>query len=410
MRILKIWDGEYPWDVRTEKVCQALSDLGHTVHMVARNRDGRAILERLPECTVHRMTPWPLLGKTLDATSQFPAFFNPRWIRHVAQTARQEKAELIIVRDIPLAPVAYRVGRQLGLPVILDMAENYPAMIDDYWTTGTTRFGDFVIRNPRIVRIVERWVLARMDHILVVVEESRDRLVSLGVPPDRVSIVSNTPRRRRIVESASTENPASRRRDPQDVFRMVYLGLMEEPRGVRLVLDAVAAARRRGIRVELDLLGDGRSLDAFRARAKELDLYECKAVRFHGYVPYQDALSIVSQADAGLIPHFANESWETTIPNKLFDYMSLSLPVIASDVTPVVRILKETGAGRTFRDRDARDLERVIVELAADDQLSRIGEAGIEAIRRTHNWENEVRRLEAAIDLVSGATGISRGV
>ena len=47
MNILKVWDGEYPWDVRTEKVCRALTSRGHSVHMVARNRDGRVLREKL---------------------------------------------------------------------------------------------------------------------------------------------------------------------------------------------------------------------------------------------------------------------------------------------------------------------------------------------------------------------------
>ncbi len=34
MRILKIWDGDYPWDVRVEKVATALAEAGHTVHQI----------------------------------------------------------------------------------------------------------------------------------------------------------------------------------------------------------------------------------------------------------------------------------------------------------------------------------------------------------------------------------------
>ena len=78
MRICKVWDAEYPWDVRANKMCRTLTDAGHHVDLVARNRDARPTYEELPECTVHRLSPLPVLGSRISAASMFPAFFNPR--------------------------------------------------------------------------------------------------------------------------------------------------------------------------------------------------------------------------------------------------------------------------------------------------------------------------------------------
>jgi hypothetical protein len=182
VRILKVWDGEYPWDVRTEKVCQALTAGGHQVFTVARNRDGRATVEALEECVVHRLSSWSMLGKSLDAASQFPAFFNPRWVRLLMSVGRRVRPDLILCRDLPLAPTAIFAARRLKVPMVLDMAENYPGMIRDLWHTKATKFGDSLVRNPWAVAVVERWTVARADHIIVVVDESKDRLARMGVP------------------------------------------------------------------------------------------------------------------------------------------------------------------------------------------------------------------------------------
>ena len=37
-RVLYLWNADYPWDVRVEKICRAMTDAGHDVHIVARNR------------------------------------------------------------------------------------------------------------------------------------------------------------------------------------------------------------------------------------------------------------------------------------------------------------------------------------------------------------------------------------
>jgi glycosyltransferase involved in cell wall biosynthesis len=133
--------------------------------------------------------------------------------------------------------------------------------------------------------------------------------------------------------------------------------------------------------------------------ARSLGLGE-NVVRFHGFVEYGEALRVVAAQDAGLIPHHASKGWECTIPNKLFDYMSLGVPVISSDVTPVKRVLTETGAGVTFRDRDAHDLARVIRSLRADPGLEEMGRRGMEAVRERYNWERDARALGEVVDRV----------
>src|SRR5690606_1805735 len=197
VKILKVWDADYPRDVRVETVCRALHGAGPEVHLVARNRQRRERFERLPYATVHRLGNFGLLGRAIDDAISFPAFCNPRWVRLIHGTASRAGAELILCRDLPLAPAAIWAGRRLGVPVVLDMAENYPAMIRAMWDARRQRPHDWLVRNPAAVARVEQWAIRRVDHILVVVEESRERLTELGVSGDRITIVSNTPSKSR---------------------------------------------------------------------------------------------------------------------------------------------------------------------------------------------------------------------
>lgn len=398
MRILKIVDGEYPWDVRVEKVALSLNRNGHPVHMVARNRDRRPLREEIPEAVMHRMTPWRWLGTTLDAASQFPAFMNPRWIRLARRVGRRERAQVVLVRDLPLAPTAIWVGRRLGIPVILDMAENYPAMIRDLWTTDSTRFGDALVRNPKAVEAVERWTMARIDHTLVVVEESGERLqAELGVPSERITVVGNTPSLSRLADFA--ERPAPLVARPATPLKAVYLGVMEEARGVRSVIEAVARLSERDVPVDLTLIGEGRARGDFEALAARLGLPDDR-FRSLGFIEYREALRIVGESEVGLIPHLANESWNTTIPNKLFDYMAAGLAVVSSDARPAARVVRETGAGRVFRSGDAEDLARVLEEIWREGSAWEIGQAGRRGIRDRYHWEVDEARLLESVERV----------
>jgi glycosyltransferase involved in cell wall biosynthesis len=389
LRVSYVWDADYPWDVRTAKLCRTLAEAGHAVEIVARNRRWAAEREELPEGRVRRMRPCRLAGRRLDGLLSFPAFANPRWYAHIAASVRAHRPDVVVVRDLPLALTALWAGRRAGVPVVCDLAENYPAMMRDIWTAGRARPSDWLVRNPRAVELVERYALPRMDHVLTVVEESSSRVAALGVAAARLTVVGNTPPLARL----DAPRPE---RAPGGPLRLVYLGLMEVPRGVLEVLEAVARLLGAGQAIECALIGDGRDLGIFRARAEALGLGPAQ-VRFHGALPNAEALRLVAAADVGLVPHHAVESWNTTIPNKLFDYMAAGLPVLTSDAVPAARIVRATKAGLVFRSGDAEDLAARVRELADPDRRARMAEAGREAVRREYHWERDAAALERAL-------------
>ena len=393
LRIVHLRDDDYPWDVRVEKISRALADAGHQVHIVARNRKGAPGTERLPEGLVHRMPPLPLVPRAVDVATSFPAFFNPRWLALLDRAVRETRADAIIVRDLPLAPTAIVIGRKRALPVVLDMAENYPAMTQETWDAGRQAPLDLFLRNPRVVSMVERWVVPRLDATLTVVEESAARVRALGARPGSVHVVSNTP------PSARAEI-ASSGRATSEVLELVYLGLLEIPRGVGDLLDAVGLLRARGVKVRATIIGDGRDAAIFRDRARALGLDESSA-RFTGYVAREDALRLVAAADVGVVPHFASALWNSTIPNKLFDYMAAGLPVVTSSAVPAARIVRETGAGEVFTARDAGSLADAIERLRSVGARAARGEAGRRAIRERYNWEHDGATLLAVMQAVT---------
>jgi glycosyltransferase involved in cell wall biosynthesis len=328
----------------------------------------------------------------------FPAFFNPRWISAILGTARASRAEMLLVRDLPLAPTAIWVGQHLRIPVILDMAENYPAMMRSLWDVGVHRPTDVVVRNPSVVAAVERWVLARVDHTLVVVEESRDRLLALGVDAERITVVGNTPSLSRLNELTPKKHTNGEQLD------LIYLGLLEAPRGIGVLIDALARARHTGVKARLTVLGDGRERQHFEERARGLGLDD-GAVRFMGRVPYTDAVRVLQTADVGVVPHVANESWNTTIPNKLFDYMAGGLAVLTSDAKPAARVVRENTAGVVFQHSDVADCAAAIQQLADTEFRARCGASGRRAVAERFHWELDAARMRTAIDRVSAGLG-----
>ncbi|MFN8647495.1 MAG: glycosyltransferase [Gemmatimonadales bacterium] len=385
--VVYLWDAEYPWDVRTEKVCRSLAAAGHEVHLVARNRSRAPTTEQLAEGMVHRLAPLAGLPARVDGLLQFPAFFNPRWVSLTRRVLTGSGARLLIVRDLPLAPLALRVAAPLGVPVLFDMAEDYPALLQTTWDAGRHRPLDYLVRNPSLAAAIERSVLPRVTHTMVVVEESRDRLLAAGLPAPRVSVVSNTPPLSRL----SSPGPAGR--PPAGVAEAVYLGIVELPRGIGRLVEAAALLHAARAPVRLTVIGGGRDLAVVRAQAAALGL-PAERLTFTGQMPHASALARVAAADIGLVPHLRNPWMETTIPNKLFDFMAAGLPVVTSDAAPLARVVTAAGCGLLAADAAPQALATAISTLAGDPALrARMAAAGREAVRQRYHWEADERVL-----------------
>lgn len=404
MIICHVWDADYPWDVRVEKICDSLIKK-FEVHLVCRNSLRRPRYECVNNLHIHRLPFLPKQFGALNCLMGFPAFFNPMWFYNIWLTVRQTKTDVILVRDLPLALTAVAVGHLAGIPVVLDMAENYPAMIQDLRDRQGFSFVDLFVRNPKLVSLVEGISLKLCDHIVAVVDESRDRLVALGIPKTKVSLVINTPTPERLVETS----PSLDRLVPRDgaSLVLVYLGLLEWPRGIETAIRAIASVRTKISGVKLLIVGSGRHEWDFRSLVEQLMLQ--KQVQFLGWLDYAAAIRVIDESDIGLVPHHATECWNTTIPNKLFDYMSKGKAVIVSNAKPVERIVREEQCGIVFHEQDSEDLARAIITLESESVRAAMGRRGRDAVARNYNWAVDEQRLYQALETVVGkGTGSSR--
>ena len=386
--VLLVWDADYPWDIRVEKVGETLARHGYSVHVLARNLKRGPVEDRTGTLQVHRLRPLPAWMGRLNDFISFPAFINPVWWRAAIRTGRASRARAIVVRDLPLAPVGLLAGRWLGIPVVMDMAESYPEMIRNVWTFAPWKLRNLLLRNPWLAGVVERFVIKRLDHILVVVEESRDRLLALGVAPERITIVSNTPDASRFAPAPATV--------PFGGLRLSYIGLLGFSRGLEVAIRGVAQFVAAGGQASLDIHGTGGAEQRLRALVAELGL--AARVRFCGWLDNSRVPEVLAATDVGIVPHRRCGHWDTTIPNKLFDYMAAERPVLVSDAPPMRRIVELAKCGLVFRDNDAVDFARALGRLADPSVRATLGANGRRAITEGMNWGEDGRRLVAAID------------
>lgn len=398
MKVGIIWHCVYPWDVRMEKIIRALREAGHDVVLVSKGRSDLPKREELDGVRICRVSKTPPVFKRIGAKILgCPLYFNPVWKAQTLAVFREEDVDLVLVRDLPLAGLALHVGRCLGRPVAMDMAENYPAALVAY---QNPLYKPFLVGNAWLPKRYELSSVRELDRTFVVVDEQKRRLEALGIDSDRLTVVGNTPERHFFSTDSSDsgdvlEKPASEKSGRS----LLYVGKIDPHRGIDLLVEVMPKLLPEFPDLRLVLVGNGTELEKLTARARELNIEQ--TVEFAGWVPFERVSSYVRDSDVCLIPHRRSEHTETTIPNKIFDYMAFGKPVVSSDCTPLKRVIEEHGVGVTFASGDVSDLERKIRQVLVDSDLVAVRENGERAVRETYNWDVDKKMFLDAIERLS---------
>ncbi|MEW6741243.1 MAG: glycosyltransferase family 4 protein [Planctomycetota bacterium] len=394
MKILMLLSKEWG-ESRSRREAAALVQAGHSVRVVARNRNREARLARSGRVVLCRIPSFRALGRGFAQVASVPLPINPVWRLTVNRFARRWRPDVIHVHDLPLTPLAIALGHELGARVVFDLHENYPAMMEVRGGGPIRRLANHL----RGWRELERRVAKQTDALLVVCDEQRERLERLGVDSRRIHVVGNTIEPevldQALAQSRTLEPPPL---PPLPGLRVIYTGLFGRDRGLDVLIRALAIAVGHGADLSLLMVGDGMGMAQLRQLAAELQI--TARVAFTGWIPYQQAFALIADSTIAVIPHRADEHVNTTYPNKLFEFMGLSKPLVVSDALPLHRIVvRECGAGLSAPSGDAEAFAGALERLAADPALrEQLGRAGRRAVEGPYDFARDRARLLAMYD------------
>lgn len=150
---------------------------------------------------------------------------------------------------------------------------------------------------------------------------------------------------------------------PQRLRRIVYVGRIDPPKGVGVLIDAFTALRDEAdLRdVELMVVGDDSTPEALRLKNR-VQRSNLAHVHFVGRVDHADVVRFLSTSLLSVIPSL----WHENLPNSLLESLACGTPVVGSNVSSIAEALAGTEAGALFEPGDPGDLSRVLSSLLRD--------------------------------------------
>ena len=370
-----------PPNVRVQNEARTLMTAGHKVYFLIEGRPGEAREESMNGLNVVRGVRMSAPREIWHRYTFNFTYRDPLWTKAIDRFVREHSIDVLHVNDLPLLKEGILAGKRLGLPVVADLHENYPAGLQVWYTNRLKKAT--IYEYGRWARY-EREALRAVDAIVVVIEEARDRLVELGISAEKISVVPNTV----PVQSGEIPIDSGIVERYRDRFVVSYIGGFAPHRGLDTVIRALPLAREHVPNLKLVLVGGGN--EGYRRHLEVLvrELRCDDLVEMTGWKPQESIWSYIEASAVCLVPHARNPHTDTTIPNKIFQYMLRGRPVIVSDCPPLARIARDTGGGLIFRWDDPADLAGRIVELyRGEDARRRMAEAGRASVLDRYTWE-----------------------
>jgi len=189
------------------------------------------------------------------------------------------------------------------------------------------------------------------DGILAYDEVGRLRLEKAGVEPSTMTTIWN------CLNDADYKLSANDRQVTENdcTIRVLYIGRLYRDKKMRLLIEAAAILKDRGVTFVVDIVGDGPELTATKEKSIALDLND--VIRFHGAKYDDDLTQFLSKADIGVIPSWAGLS--------AIQYMASGIPVITEENQginhpPEVSAIIEDETGAFFDFESAESLANTI--------------------------------------------------
>ncbi|MGA1978363.1 MAG: glycosyltransferase [Bacteroidales bacterium] len=350
------------FDQRVIKMAEALNQLNYSIVIIGRRREHSCDLISLP----FRTRRFRMIFKR---GFLFYGFFNIRLFFHLVF----HRYNLLVANDLDTLLPSYLVSRLMHVPLVYDSHEYF---------TGVPEIQE----RPFVKWVwtaIERSIFPHLEYVLTVGDRIAEKYHGLyGIRPVTV---------RNCARSASSMKGYTRRElnvNDGDLLLILQGTGINADRGGEELMDAIAGAEN----VILLIVGSGDLIPAMKMKALSLKITD--KVRFIPAVPWNEMMRYAKSADAGLsLDKETNENHLFSLPNKLFDYISAGIPVIAGSLPEVNGIIAEYNCGIIIRPVSSDSIKKAVITLRDDRRLLEELKRNSEKAFLSLNWEKESEKV-----------------
>ena len=297
---------------------------------------------------------------------------------------RQLQVDAVLARAFEYDWSAWIVARILDAPLIL---ESHSVFFVERRLRGRRRSALWQWFE------IQQW--QRCQRIWVNTSELKDKIVEHGISAERVCVI---PFGLKLDAYSATPHAHG----TGDVG-IIFVGSFYTWHGAEVLLRAVARAREQTDNIaKLVMVGDGMTRSNCEELARDLGISDL--VEFTGWLPHEDVVARIHDADIAVAPYLKVEPFYFE-PVKVLEYMAEGAAIVGSAQGCVPDLLDRGAIGRLVPPGDVDALAREIVDLSGDAATrAKLGAASRRKFEANHTMQVTASRVSALLnDVVRSA-------
>ncbi len=353
-------------DNRVDRSCTLLTELGYSVFLIGR------VKKDSPEMP-HRGYRYKRMKLLFEKGALFYAILNFRLFIELLFT----RVDYLFANDLDTLPAAYLVSKLKNVPLIYDSHELFTEVPE-------------LVGRPNIQKIwlqIEKWIFPRLQFIITV-NESIAQIFEEKYKV-KVAVVRNVPIR---IADIKPLNKAELDLATETKMLIIQGSGLNVDRGIE---EAVLAMEHIQNAV-LFLVGSGDVIP--KVKKMVLDKGLSQKVRFVDRLPYREMLRYTASADLGLaLDKPLSLNYALALPNKVFDYIQASTPILASPLKEIERIVIQYNCGTVIQKVDPIEIATRINTLFDNVTLLDTYKQNCAKAAETEHWGKDAEILERVI-------------
>jgi len=363
------------FDQRVLKMSETVSGLNCDITIIGRHKNSEACNSDFVPFKTRRFR------MLFNRGFLFYKFFNIRLFIYLLF----HKFDLLVANDLDTLLPNYLVSKIKNLPLVYDSHEYF---------TGVPE-----IQNRPFVKWVwksiERNIFPHLKYVITVSDLIADQYkTEYDIRP---LTVRNCSRECSYINKFTRDEIGV---DDDHLLLILQGNGINIDRGGEELIRAVSYAEK----TFLLIVGSGDSLDNLKKSVLDLKLGE--RVRFINSVPWAQLMRYTKSADIGFsLDKNSNQNYRFSLPNKLFDYLSAGIPVIAGDLPEVTKIISENKCGIIISEVTPERISEAIMELINNTEKLSLMKKNASLASEKLTWEKESAKVKTLYErVINGIT------
>lgn len=263
-----------------------------------------------------------------------------------------------------------------------------------YWTDVVHTLIPFKLLHP-IARIIEKRILKNSSKVITINDNLKDYVISLGADPSVTQVLPGGVDFNHFDPIGINPRPIREEYGiSEDDLVLFYMGWIYAFSGLKEMVLGLSRNKDAYASVKLMIVGEGDYYPQLK-EITELERVQDRVI-LTGERPYKEIPQLIAAADICLLPAHNNEIMSNIVPIKMYEYLAMYKPVIA---TKLPGVMKEFGQenGVIYVDKP-EDVLRKAIELGEED----VREKSLEAAEfiGEFGWDRIVSRFEEVLRLL----------